>query len=83
MLEKHPVDPDRVQCIQCPSQFQGEDQFKIHLWRHFNAYEPPKRGRKKGSTTFWYERKIWTCKDCPVQDSLIGKVSHSHLLSEN
>ena len=61
----------KVQCIQCPKELQGFLQFQIHLWRHFHTYEPPKRGRKKGSSGFWYERKIWTCKDCPVQDSLL------------
>ena len=61
----------KVQCIQCPQEVQGYLQFQIHLWRHFHVYEPPKRGRKKGSSGFWYERKIWTCRDCPVQDSLL------------
>ena len=36
-----------------------------------NSYEPPKRGRKKGAYPTWYERKIWTCKSCPVEESLI------------
>ena len=65
-------DQIEVNCIECDNgPFKGKIQFKIHLWRHLNSYEPPRRGRKKGAYPAWYERKIWTCKSCPVEESLI------------
>ena len=59
--DKDKADQIEVNCIECDNgPFKGKVQFKIHLWRHLNSYEPPRRGRKKGAYPAWYERKIWT-----------------------
>ena len=61
-----------VSCIICGKIFKGPIQLKIHLWRHQNIYDPPKRGRKKGDTTSaWYEKKIWSCKHCTGEFALL------------
>ena len=72
IFDNDKADQIEVNCIECDNgPFKGPIQFKIHLWRHLNSYEPPRRGRKKGAYPAWYERKIWTCKSCPVEESLI------------
>ena len=81
-------DETKIICIECGNgPFKGKLQFKIHLWRHRNSYEPPKRGRKKGAYPTWYERKIWTCKFCPVEESLIegieALIEHRQLRHQN
>ena len=66
MLQVHPCsssDADRnaikpeideecpnVKCIDCGAALKGSAQFQIHLWRHYNKYEPSKRGRQRISS---------------------------------
>lgn len=73
-----------LRCIECPLTFKGPIRLKIHMWRHFNKYEAPKRGRKRGYHSSWAELQVWTCKRCPVEqalhDGISAFVSHMKLV---
>ena len=62
--EDLPSEIDLVACIECGAPFKGWVQFQIHLWRHHNNYEVPKRGGRK-KRGFWHNRRVWPCVLCP------------------
>ena len=47
------VDLPNVKCVDCGAIFKGPVQFQIHLWRHYNKFEPTKRGRQRISSSDW------------------------------
>lgn len=83
------VDLPNVKCVDCGAIFKGIVQFQIHLWRHYNKFEPTttnKRGsRQRISSSDWLEHQWFGCRHCD-HNGIEGlsafiehiKTSHNH-----